>query len=139
MFYNLIEYHFKVLIFGSTFLLNIVDLFLNAYDVVIFVANIDKFALKSVRVFLGCEEELTVVEGLTLVNLDVDLLIVIFLAHGELIVLVNKNLTFPFELFEIVKERVINFLYSIDDDTDEDIVWTQAFFDELINVISNTP
>jgi hypothetical protein len=89
--------------------------------------------------FLGSEEELAVVYGFMLVNFHVDLVMIILLAHAQFIILVNEDLAFPLELFEVVKEGLVNFLYSVDDDTDEDIVGTHAFFDELIYIISDTP
>jgi len=124
LFYNLIEDHLKILVFGTPLFLNAVNLFLDANNVIILLANVHELSLETVCMLLGSEEELAVIERLLLIHFNVHLLTIVFLPHGQLVILVNKNLTLPLKFLKVIKQRFVDLLDAVNDNADKYIIRT---------------
>ena len=76
------------------------DLFSNAVHVIVFLPGANKFPLESIFELLLLEKKFTVVE-VVLAHICIDHSVLIFFAHGILVVFLDEDLAFPFELLEV--------------------------------------
>lgn len=122
---NLIQNHLQILIGIVPFLLDALDLFLDAVDLIVLLSNIYELSLEAVIELIRREEEFAIIQGLLLIiNLCFDLTVGVLLPHVEVIILLQEDLTLSLQFFKIIEKRLIDLLNTIDDDTYKDIVRT---------------
>ena len=100
---NFIEDHLQILVGGVSLFLDILYLFSNAVHVVIFLPGAHKFSLESIFELFLLEQKFAVVE-IVLAHTCIDHPVLIFFPHGILVVFLDEDLTFPFELLKVCEK-----------------------------------
>lgn len=133
---DLIQNHLQVLVGVIPLLPDILDLGPNADHFVVFLPHIRELALETVLEDIWWKEELREIEWLLLiVKIDSNLVVVVLLTHGQLVILLQENLTLPLKLLEVVEEGLVDLLNTVNDDADEDIVRRNAIIYQAVNII----
>lgn len=104
-------------------------MFSDAVHVVVFLPGAHEFPLESIFELLLLEQKFAVVE-VVLTHIWIDHPVLIFLPHGILVIFLNKDLAFPFELLEMGEKWGVDFLDAVDDDCNEDVIGAGALFDQ---------
>jgi hypothetical protein len=97
-----------------------------------------KLGFNSLRKILRFEEELGEVKRLFFLNLLVILIVLVLLLESKDVVLLKKGLALSFELLEVLKEGVINFLNAVDHDHYEDIIRTDSRLHQFVYVLCHS-
>lgn len=101
---DFVENHLQVLVGVVAFLSDVLDLRPYACNFVVFFSNVDELAFEAILEDVWREQELGVVEWFCLIiNLSSNLVVGVFLLHGQLVVLVEEDLALPLKLLEVVE------------------------------------
>ena len=105
-------------------------------DLVVSLPDPDKLALHPVLELIIHEQELRVVQVVTLLKISIHKCLLVLLTHRVIIVFLQEDLTFSLELLEVVEKRGVHLLNTINDNRNVDIVRTRPLLNQQINIVS---
>lgn len=118
--------------------LYILDGVLYTLNLIIFIPYPFELPLHPLLEIEGLKQKLAIIQLLLLLDLLVILIILIFLLQGQLLILINKGIALPLELLEVLIQRSIHILHTIDHHHHEHIVRGYTRTNELIYILGNT-
>lgn len=120
-----------------SFLLDALDLLLDAVDLIVLLSYIRELPLEAIIELIRREQKFAIIQGfLLIIYLCFDLTVGVLLPHIEVIILLKEDFALSLKFFKIIEKRLIDLLNTIDDDTYEDIVRTKTRFHQFIYIVS---